>query len=204
MKKITSVLVLSLFLSLGAKAQINMGINIQENPDGSVNMDMQMDTPEGSIRSSQSAGMNGVQQNVNIQESGSSSTQIQQEVWNPAPQPRTSQPAPQPGFQQQQPVPQRCMYAMSPYDFQQAKQSIGKQTFEDTKIQVVKQVAGANCLSTAQVKDLLQLFTFEENKLDLAKALYGVVVDKNNYYLVNDVFTYSSSVDELNDFLMGK
>ncbi len=202
MQKITYVLVLFLFLSFTAKAQINMGINIQENPDGSVNMDMQMDTPEGSVRTSQSAGMNGVQQNVNIQESSSTGTQIQQEVWNPAAQPRTQQPAPQPRVQPG--APQRCMYAMNPYDFQQAKQSIEKQTFEDSKIQIAKQIAGSNCLSSVQVKEILQLFTFEENKLDLAKALYGVVIDRNNYFLINDVFTYSSSVDELNEFMMGK
>jgi hypothetical protein len=51
---------------------------------------------------------------------------------------------------------------------------------------------------------ILQLFTFEDNKLELAKFAYDYCIDRENYYRVNDVFTFSSSKDELSRFLQGR
>jgi hypothetical protein len=36
------------------------------------------------------------------------------------------------------------------------------------------------------------LFTFENNRLDIAKYAYGKTVDKRNYSVVNDAFTFNS------------
>jgi hypothetical protein len=54
-----------------------------------------------------------------------------------------------------------------------------------------------NYFTSQQVKELLQLFTFENNKLDLAKYAYRKTMDRRNYYIVNDVFAFSNSKDEL-------
>jgi len=51
------------------------------------------------------------------------------------------------------------------------------------------------------VKELVGLFTFESSKLEIAKAAYGRTIDKNNFYQVNDAFTFSSSVDELSEYI---
>jgi hypothetical protein len=94
-----------------------------------------------------------------------------------------------------------CGWAMTQTDFDDAKKSVSKQSFADKKLTVAKQIADANCLSTDQVKQLLQLFDFEANKLDFAKYAYKRTLDKNNYYKVNDVFDFSSSVDELDEYI---
>jgi hypothetical protein len=96
---------------------------------------------------------------------------------------------------------QGCVYAMSSGDFNTAKASITKQSFADGKTKVAKQVTKANCLSVAQVKEVMGLFSFEGDKLDFAKFAYTYTVDKKNYYQLNDAFSFSSSVDELNEFL---
>jgi len=86
---------------------------------------------------------------------------------------------------------------MSSVDFTRAKQTLRNEMFENTRVDLAKQIINSNYFTSQQVKELLLLFTFENNKLDLAKYAYGYTVDKNNYYLVSDQFTFSNNKDEL-------
>jgi len=90
-------------------------------------------------------------------------------------------------------------YAMSGSSFSAAKQTITKQSFEDTKLTTVKQILKTNCLSTEQIKQIMLLFNFEANKLEVAKLAHDRCVDKNNYFMLNDAFQFESSVEELNN-----
>lgn len=81
---------------------------------------------------------------------------------------------------------------------------IKKQSFEDNKINIIKQALASNCVSASQVKQLMGEFSFEENKLKIAKMCYAKTTDKNNYFTLNDAFSFSSSADELHDFLESK
>lgn len=90
-------------------------------------------------------------------------------------------------------------YAMSNSSFSSAKQTITKQSFEDTKLTTVKQILKSNCLSSAQIKEVMLLFNFEANRLEVAKIAHSRCVDKNNYFLLNDAFQFESSVEELNE-----
>ncbi|MCX7744095.1 MAG: DUF4476 domain-containing protein [Flavobacteriales bacterium] len=90
-------------------------------------------------------------------------------------------------------------------DYNQVKSSIEKERFANTKVSVAKQAFQAKkCFTVEQIIGILQLFAFEDNKLDLAKFAYDYCIDKENYYRVNDVFTFSASKDELNRFLQGR
>lgn len=97
-----------------------------------------------------------------------------------------------------------CSYPMGTSDFDAAKKSIDSKDFEDSKFTVAKQVTKSNCLSAAQIKEVMQLFDFEATKLDYAKYAYDYCSDKNNYYKLNDAFDFESSVDELNEYLEKK
>lgn len=90
-----------------------------------------------------------------------------------------------------------CGMAMESADFNSAKASISSKSFEDSKMTVAKQVTENNCLSTAQIMEVMSLFSFEESKLDFAKFAYDYTTEKNKYYKINDAFTYSTSIDEL-------
>jgi hypothetical protein len=87
--------------------------------------------------------------------------------------------------------------AMSDYDFSQAKESLRREWFENTRVTTAKQIIDKNYLTSQQVKDMLLLFTFENNRLDIAKYAYGKTVDKGNYFVVNDAFTFNSNKEEL-------
>lgn len=80
-----------------------------------------------------------------------------------------------------------------------AKKTISKQSFDDTKLTTAKQILKTNCLSSAQIKEIMLLFSFEATRLELAKLGYTKCVDVNNYFLLNDAFSFESSVEELNE-----
>ena len=92
-------------------------------------------------------------------------------------------------------------YAMSPSNFSAAKNTISKQSFDETKLSTAKQIMSSNCLTAAQIKEIMLLFSFEETRLALAKEAHPRCVDKNNYFVLNDAFNFSSSVEELNNSL---
>jgi hypothetical protein len=94
-----------------------------------------------------------------------------------------------------------CPMPMSPNDFSDLKRTVNSKTFEDTKLTIAKQVVSSQCLLTTQVKDLLGCFTFEANKLEMAKNCYTRTYDIGNYFKVNDVFTFESSTEELNEYI---
>jgi hypothetical protein len=93
---------------------------------------------------------------------------------------------------------------MSDGDFKNLVSSITSKDFEDVRLKIAKQGVSANCVSSAQVRKLMELFTFEDNKLEITKYSYDRTTDKNNYYLVNDGFGFESSVDTLNDYISKK
>jgi hypothetical protein len=93
---------------------------------------------------------------------------------------------------------------MTSSTFDALTSQLKKQSFEDNKLQIIRQVLASNCISTAQVKQLVGEFKFEENKLKVAKICYKKTTDKGNYFTLNDSFLFSSSADELNEFLQSK
>ena len=82
--------------------------------------------------------------------------------------------------------------SMSSYDFSQARESLRKEWFENKRLATAKQIIERNYFTSQQVKELMLLFTFENNRLDIAKYAYGKTVDKRNYSVVNDAFTFNS------------
>ncbi len=97
-----------------------------------------------------------------------------------------------------------CPWPMNEADFAAAQQTIQSKSFESDKLTIAKQVLGSNCMTSDQVKWVMGTFSFEDSKLDFAKFAYGHVFDPGNYYRVNDAFTFSSSIDELNEYITGR
>lgn len=95
----------------------------------------------------------------------------------------------------------QCSYPMSAPDFQSSLESIKAKSFEDSKMQIAKQVTKSNCLKSEQVKQIMQAFTFEETRLEFAKFAYQYTFDKGNYYKVNDAFQFELSIEELDEYL---
>ena len=93
---------------------------------------------------------------------------------------------------------------MNANDFTSALATIKKQGFDDTRLKTAKQIAQSNCLNTNQIVAICKIFGFEDSKLDFAKFAYDACVEPKNYFKVNDVFSFSASVDELTDYISGR
>lgn len=90
---------------------------------------------------------------------------------------------------------------MNAREFETVKESLRKEWFENNRLTSAKFIADKNNFTTRQVKELVLLFSFENNRLELAKYAYRKTVDKENYYLLNDALTFSSSKEELARFI---
>ncbi|HQQ93661.1 MAG TPA: DUF4476 domain-containing protein [Bacteroidia bacterium] len=97
-----------------------------------------------------------------------------------------------------------CGTAMSSADFSKMKQSVESKPFADTKMSTARVATKNSCLSLNQVREICKLFSMDEDKLAYAKYAYDYCTDKTAYYQVADVFSFSSSADELNAFLESK
>ena len=90
---------------------------------------------------------------------------------------------------------------MSDREFRQVLKSISDEWLESNKFKSASHVVANNSFSAAQVEQILLLFSFENNKLELAKQAYLNTVDKKNYHMLFDVFSFSSSKRELERYI---
>lgn len=96
-----------------------------------------------------------------------------------------------------------CPYPMSPSDFASAKETVKSEGFDESRLTIAKQIIGSNCLLCSQIKELMQLMSFEKTKLELAKFSWHHNLDRGNYYKLNDAFSFKSSIEELNQYVQG-
>ena len=86
---------------------------------------------------------------------------------------------------------------MNDFEFDRVLWAISKESFETNRMRSAEQIISSNYFTTGQLRQLLGLFNFESNKLELAKFGYDKVVDQSNYYALSDLFSFNSSRDEL-------
>ena len=97
-----------------------------------------------------------------------------------------------------------CTPPLSSNRFNSMLNTIEKQSFSDSKLKVAKQILRSNCVTVNHLIKILELFDFEDTKLKLAKFAYDYVYDIENYYKVNNVFSFDSSVDELDRYIRNR
>ena len=91
--------------------------------------------------------------------------------------------------------------AMTNNDFAQAKESLRREWFENTRLETAKQIIDRSYFTSQQVKEMVLLFTFENNRLDIAKYAFGKTVDKGNYFVINDAFTFNNNKESLKEYI---
>jgi hypothetical protein len=95
-------------------------------------------------------------------------------------------------------------YSMSSTDFSSALISVQKQNFDDTRLKVAKQIVSANCLNVSQIKQIATTINFEDTKLDFVKFSYDYCTEPQKYFQLNDIFSFSSNVDDLTEYVQNK
>lgn len=92
-------------------------------------------------------------------------------------------------------------WPMNASNFAAAIKSISNSSFDETRLSTAKSIASKNCLSSDQVVKICNLFSFEDSKLAFAKHAFSRTTDQKNYFKVNEVFSFDSSKEELNNYI---
>lgn len=66
------------------------------------------------------------------------------------------------------------------------------------RLKLMKSVLADRTYFSVQVRTMLDWLAFEGSRLDFAKWSYERIIDKQDYWKLEDVFTFSSSKDEFN------
>lgn len=90
---------------------------------------------------------------------------------------------------------------ISDKDYADMLAAVKKESFENSKLDIARSFFTAQHHNTEQVQGMVKLFSFEKNKLAFAKLAYAKTVDKQNYYKIYDAFSFSTSKQELSDFI---
>jgi len=89
-------------------------------------------------------------------------------------------------------------------NFNALVQVVKDESFDQTRVSILEQAIHSNHFETGQVRTLLSLITFESNRLALAKKFYPVTIDQQNFSQLYSVFTFSSSKEDLGQFLQSQ
>jgi len=88
--------------------------------------------------------------------------------------------------------------AMSDYEFNQVLQKIRNQWFG--KLSTAKDEINNHYFNTSQVRQVLMIFSSEDDKLELARLSYKNIVDRQNFRQLYDLFSYRSQ-SELDQYI---
>lgn len=83
--------------------------------------------------------------------------------------------------------------AMTDRDFSQVLQKIRSQWIG--KLSTAREEINTHYFTTMQVREVVQLFSSETDKLELAKLSYKNVVDRQNFRQLYDLFSYRSQTE---------
>jgi len=86
---------------------------------------------------------------------------------------------------------------MNQNDFNQLLGTIESKSFESTKQQIALGAISNSYFTSEQIRQMLNVFTFESTKIEVAKKAYERVIDPEKFYVVYNSFTFESSIDNL-------
>ena len=84
-------------------------------------------------------------------------------------------------------------HAITDHEFDQLLQRIRNQWFG--RLGNAKDAINEHYFRTSQVRQILQLFSSESDKLELAKLSYKNIIDRHNFRQLYDLFSYRSQVE---------
>lgn len=94
-----------------------------------------------------------------------------------------------------------CAVPISNETFQEIVTAIKKAQYENDRIIVAKEKLVNNCMNTQQVQKLMEIFTHDREKMELAKNAYAITIDKDNYKILVENFQFSENKTEFLQFI---
>lgn len=97
--------------------------------------------------------------------------------------------------------PLTCQTGIERTDLDYIIEKIEGEVFKDPKLKIGLNLTKDECFNTAQVMELVDLYVFNDDQLELAKHLYHRTVDQNRYYDVVDMLVHLSDREELIEYI---
>ncbi len=85
--------------------------------------------------------------------------------------------------------------------FRRKYDEVKSKSFDDDKIERLKEAFEYDNLKTDQVVELMKLFSFDDKRLETAKFCYKKTVDKENFYKTYDQFSFPSYKTQMKDWV---
>jgi hypothetical protein len=90
---------------------------------------------------------------------------------------------------------------MNDNSFNRLMDILKNENFDSDRLGIAKQALASNHMNVNQVSAIMDQLTFDDSKLKFAKLAYNKTIDKENYFVINGKFSFSSSVSDLNNFI---
>jgi hypothetical protein len=89
-------------------------------------------------------------------------------------------------------------------DLNDLKARVDDRITDTEKLKLMKSVLEQRTYYSVQVRTMMDWLAFEGSRLDFAKWSYDKVLDKQDYWKLEDMFTFSSSKDEFNEYISSR
>ena len=167
---------------------LNMNINVNDgstNNSENVNMSLNMNVNENT---SNNANMN---MNMDVNENMTTNTSVNESVTTTTTTTTTVNETSS-GCAQ----PETDMYNIM--------NAIENESFDDEKMIVAKQATANSCLTVNQIKQIMDEFSFSDEKLEFAKYGYDRCYNPKDYYQINSSFDFGSEKEELDKYIKSR
>jgi hypothetical protein len=95
--------------------------------------------------------------------------------------------------------------AITAQEFADVRGRISREPFNNSKLSLAKSLIRIKkCFTSQQIREIVKLFSFGKDQMDLAKFAYEFTTDNSNYYIISDVFTFASDREEFMKFVESK
>ena len=102
---------------------------------------------------------------------------------------------------QQAPLSNRVNCTKTMNRLEAFKVELQDQSFEEDRLEALQLAMKSTCLTTAQAEQLIDLFTFDENRLEVAKYLSDRLTDRDNAGALAKKLTFDSSKMEYRRYI---
>ncbi len=102
---------------------------------------------------------------------------------------------------QQAPLSNRVNCTKTMNRLEAFKVEMQDQSFEEDRLEALQLAMKSTCLTTAQAEQLIDLFTFDENRLEVAKYLSDRLTDRDNAGALTKKLTFDSSKMEYRRYI---
>lgn len=90
---------------------------------------------------------------------------------------------------------------MNPKLFNQFFDQVKNEPFHSDRIKTIETALVTTYFTSAQCLRLVNLYSFDDEKVKLMKLMYPRIADKQAFFTVVDTLTFSSNKDEMNNFM---